>query len=569
MAFWNRTGRELRVVEPEIVKGPRIPEGARVSDLRPALQSFSGDRSITSSFVQTARNFVTGIGRTIFSPEQPLPPQVPAGTRPRLFNYTPGYNLNTRVRPYEPVSFTSLRALARNCDIMRTIIQTRKDQIMRIKWDVQYTDPDRGGVSDDPRYAELMTFFKLPDGKRPFHRWLRRILEDLFVIDAISIEVVPSVGGKKPGALRQLDGSTIKFIIDDTGDIPAPPDPAYQQVINGLPWANFTAEELLYCPMNERVDSPLGYSPVEQTILTVEAILRRETSVISYFTEGSIPDAIIGTPDNWTPDQIADTQALWDAYLEGNLGNRRKMRFVPGGMKATVFKEPALKAEIDEWFARILCFALSIPPTPFIRQMNRATAESAADEAIQEGLLPTLEFLKNDIFLPVIQSEWGFGYDDLELYPRLDKEIDAEKQGKIYDLAVRNGTMTINKIRDQIGEDAIEGGDDAFVVVGQNIVLVKHLADTSQAALDSAQGKAKSALNPPEKVMVGPDGSPAGAPPTNGNGKNGAGKKTADKLSADELVRLVSEIERRGGVVLKKKVLKPRSPKQTPSSATP
>jgi hypothetical protein len=34
--------------------------------------------------------------------------------------------------------------------------------------------------------------------------------------------------------------------------VPEPPDPAYQQILKGIPAADFSAEELLYLPRNPR-----------------------------------------------------------------------------------------------------------------------------------------------------------------------------------------------------------------------------------------------------------------------------------------------------------------------------
>ncbi len=40
--------------------------------------------------------------------------------------------------------------------------------------------------------------------------------------------------------------------------------------------------------------------------------LRRQLWQLDYYTEGSIPDAPIGVPTNWTPEQIKQFQDYWD-----------------------------------------------------------------------------------------------------------------------------------------------------------------------------------------------------------------------------------------------------------------
>ena len=78
-----------------------------------------------------------------------------------------------------------------------------------------------------------------------------------------------------------------------------------------------------------------------------------------YFSEGSVPDALIGVPNSWTPDQIKQFQDYWDTEFSGDLAKRRRAKFVPGDSASRVHqtKEPSHKDDFDEWLARIICFA--------------------------------------------------------------------------------------------------------------------------------------------------------------------------------------------------------------------
>ncbi len=131
-----------------------------------------------------------------------------------------------------------------------------------------------------------------------------------------------------------------------------------------------------------------GFSRSSRSITTVNIALRRQMYLLDYFTEGNIPDSLIGVPESWTPDQIASYQKYWDAYFDGDLGRRRRAKFVPGGVAKTFIqtKEPELKGPFDEWLARIVCFAFSISPQALTQPMNRATAETQKELAEEEGL---------------------------------------------------------------------------------------------------------------------------------------------------------------------------------------
>jgi hypothetical protein len=46
------------------------------------------------------------------------------------------------------------------------------------------------------------------------------------------------------------------------------------------------------------------------------------------------------------------------------------------------------------WLARIVCYAFSLPPTAFTRQVNRATAETSQEAALDEGQAPLQNWVK-------------------------------------------------------------------------------------------------------------------------------------------------------------------------------
>ena len=109
---------------------------------------------------------------------------------------------------------------------------------------------------------------------------------------------------------------------------------------------------------------------------------------------GSTPDAFATLPKEWTLDQIKQFQDYFDALMSGNLARRRMVKFMPSEFKLTETRQPPLKDQYDEWLARVICFAFSIPPSPFVSQVNRATSESLRIQASQEGLVPLKAWVK-------------------------------------------------------------------------------------------------------------------------------------------------------------------------------
>ena len=283
----------------------------------PNVSSGDSKRSIDSSIVArvaagfrmvtgAAKYIVTGVSPSNwFGPNQPMEPIAPrtadAGVEGRQFDYTTGYNLRQTPRGEEAISFPALRMLADSWGVLRTIIETRKDQMVKLQWAIR---PKDSKAKPDARCDDFTKFFSMPDGEHNWQSWLRMLLEDLLVIDAPVIYPLKSAIGDKTVSLLLMDGAMFKRVLDAQGRTPMPPSPAYQQVIKNLPAVNYTRDQLIYFPRNIRTWKVYGYSPVEQIVMTVNIALRKEMSQLSYYTYGSTPDLILSTPKEWNPDQI-------------------------------------------------------------------------------------------------------------------------------------------------------------------------------------------------------------------------------------------------------------------------
>jgi hypothetical protein len=253
--------------------------------------------------LRVAYQFVSTGSTDWFGPRDPMPPVAPDDVAGRALDYQTGYNQNLTPRALEPVSFTQLRVLAESYDLMRLVIETRKDQVSRMKWNVKYRDVNK---QPDARTDKINKFLLQPDRDHDWDVWVRALVEDMLVIDAATIYPRKTRGGELY-ALDLVDGATIKRVIGQDGRTPME-GPAYQQVLKGVVAADFTRDELMYRMRNWRVHRIYGYSPVEQVITTVNIALRRQMNQLQYYTEGNVPEALIGVPENWTTEQIRQFQ---------------------------------------------------------------------------------------------------------------------------------------------------------------------------------------------------------------------------------------------------------------------
>ena len=436
----------------------------------PAGASESGStagRSVDARADATRFREVFQPDHAIFSPGYPLAPT--ERERVRLWDFPVGYNTIYTPRAHEAIGFDELRALADSHDIARLAIETRKDQIEKLDWTIKSRDRKRVASDAAARIDLLTRFWQTPDRERPFATWLREVLEDVLVLDAAAFEVRRNRGGELIG-LDVVDGSTIKVLLDDTGRRPQPPAPAYEQIIQGRPWRLLTSDELIYLPRNPRPHKAYGFSPVEQIVMTVNIALRRQVMQLQHFTEGNIPPGLMNAPDNWSPEQIRQFQEWFDSILAGNTGNRTRLVWGPSGAKYQAFKEAPYKDDFDEWLARIVCYAFSLPPTAFTPQVNRATAETSHEAALAEGLAPLTGWVKR-LIDEVIQNRMG--HLDLEFAWSDVRPLDPKDQAAILGGYVKDGIYALNEARDALGLGPVEGGEEPMIFTAQGPVQLR------------------------------------------------------------------------------------------------
>jgi hypothetical protein len=443
---------------------------------------------------QAARYTISGVKPTDWmSPLQPIRPYEPIQD-PWQYDRPVGYNLFYTPRGQTPSgaerhTFDELRMVSRQSELVRLAIETRMDQISAVKWQIKpiMEVSDAGEADDDdPRIKELQEFFSKPDKVRDWDQWVRVVLEELFVTDAVSIARRKNRGGGLY-SLELVDGSTIFPLIDQDGRQPLPPDPAYQQILKGAPKANYTSDELLYYVHKTQVNTPYGYSPVEQVIESAYTDIERLKYTLAFFTEGSVPDAYITAPDNMSPDRVLTYEAHLNALLAGNRAGRRQMPVLVHGMEMKSLKQAELKNDFDEWLARKICFAFSLPPTAFIKQLNRSTAQSDQERAKEEGLFPVLLYVKR-LIDRIIRED--FGYDDLEFHWNDDEEKDPKTQAEIDQIYVNAGIMARNEIRDELGLEDVVGGEEPMVTTASGPVPLPGSALDVQMKAD-AQAQAE------------------------------------------------------------------------------
>lgn len=440
------------------------------------------------------------------SPIQPVPvdePAVPGGfADPRWWQYPVGWNLPTQPgsEGLKLASFAQLKTLSERYSVARRCIQLRTEEILGLEWQIELTTKaakayqgDHRAMRDFGERAALATkFFRRPDPDYwNFSSWLGAVLEEVFVYDALALIFRPKYGkglgrgllGSDLDSIRLVSGPTVRPLLDMHGGKPAPPAPAYQQFLYGVPRSDyqtiisgsdiddygltgaevnqFRADVMLYAPLVTRRETPYGYPPVEQALLPIISGLQKQEFQLSYFTEGTIPAVYISPGDpNMTPTQIKELQDALNG-VAGDPAYHLKVIVLPPGSKTEPQRPVDLSDSFDFLVMNQVCMAFDVSPVelgivPDIGSTQQGpsasgikfSAQEARNPAARTATKPLLMFLC-DVFNYVLQDICG--QQDMQF--SFEGLVDDEDRAAITALGVeqvQNGICSIDEVRERL-----------------------------------------------------------------------------------------------------------------------
>lgn len=414
-----------------------------------------------------------------FGPGEPLRPAAP-GERPRANDYAVSRNIQVAPRAAESraVTYDQMRALARTYGILRTVIEQRKDELKGLDWQIavkkEYANQ---GYEDEARKTQR--FFDKPDLENTFDQWLGMLAEDIFVVDTPALYKERDRIGRFR-CLRVMDGTKILVLTDDTGRVPNPPQMAYEQIIKGMPRTSYCKPcrderylpdehnnlyELYYRPYNTASDGVYGFSHVESIIMTINIALRRDASFMEWFRSGNVPQGIVqfteSTMANMTPEQLKQWQEMLDTLLSGDLAQRSKIHVLPGVGGVEMLQQLQFDGLFDEWLARVVCARFGVSPAPYVRMMNRASAQTQEESRQEYALIPMLQHFKV-WFDQIICDDLGQPYLEFIWTPGANY---GKEKADMNNTALEHGVKTIDAVRGEQGQEPLPDGIGAEPLV--------------------------------------------------------------------------------------------------------
>ena len=444
---------------------------------------------------------------------------------PRKYQYEVAWNLNLDFRT---TPWSTLKALSEQCDVVHRCIEVRAAEISGKELSFTISDQAITKIMDEQNvghakankiaremYGEdidmLLRYWENPyvHGDRSWSEWITEFMWQHFTFDGVPIYPRYNLGGDVIG-FEIIDASTIKPLLDNRGDIPHPPAPAYQQVLWGFPRGEYQAspnndgeffadagqkgefirDQLAYFVKNRRSWSPYGYSAVEQAIPMASLYLDRQQWMKSEFSEGTMPQTFMKTDsDELDHLKLAALERVLNDTLNGSTAERHKIKMLPKSFDPVFAPtiDQRYKSEYDEYIIKRVAACFGVQPTqlgimPRSGLGGKGHAEGEENQVELMNKRPTEAFIL-DCINALNHRFLGTDRSITAVFSDEDTAKNEEMQTKAFQMSLYSGQKTLNDVRSEQGEPLYDmpEADEPFIVAGNQITFLKGLLEIDSA----------------------------------------------------------------------------------------
>lgn len=420
--------------------------------------------------------------------------QIPTKQRSVVFETEKQRNvsyINKGITKPGRISYDVLRRAVNSVHIARICVNVLKERVTKTKWVIKSIDPLK--EPDKKKIDTLTEIFKHPNKENEtFRTLLDKMVEDLLVLDAVSLEKTRYDGGEL-AELHFVDSATIRPVFDEYGnqDIEIPLRTkhneektlpvSYVQVLMASQYGGPESGEIVAAwakkdfihfhmhPQGAMESFGYGLSPLEGVLSVVANLLNADNYNGTYFETGSFPPIILQLAGNMNQRDLEAFREYFFAEMEGNF---HRPAILAGVQDAKVLNLKELTnrdmqfMEYTRFLARLMAaaYGLSGQDIGLVDDLNRATSEVQKDLSEAKGYGSILNLFKEIFNQEVVWKD--FGYTDLEFDWVVEDTTDPQKQMQIYDVALKNGTMTMNEVREKLGEQPYEEWANQPMILG-------------------------------------------------------------------------------------------------------
>lgn len=377
---------------------------------------------------------------------------------------------------------------------------------LQIVADTMDTD---GDVPPEPaEVTRIRRLVRFVNPREDMVQLLRCAATDLMLFGDAYIEVVSLLG--EPVALYTLDATTMTVIADQHGEVSG-----YVQDVDGVRRANFDPDQVIHISLDAPRGGLYGVSPAQKVLLPVTAWLFTMATLKECFRRGDPPRVHVDLQDL----QDADVQRWREQYSVFNLGPKAvgTPLITTGGGKVTVLDQRKVTdyLDADRQLRDQIIGAFGVPPAKLgiieSGNLGSGSGESQDKTFRVNTVIPIANLILEKLNFHLVQLGFNIAGWHLE-FGEIDYR-DSKVIEEIRDMRLRNGSYTLNRYRDEIGEPPVEGGDEAVLVERTGVVEWSAVGRMSEAliAKNAAPGIAAGVQVP--GVALHPEPPPGVVPP--------------------------------------------------------
>lgn len=335
--------------------------------------------------------------------------------------------------------------------------------------------------ADSPAVSRLRRLLRFTNPREDMVQLLRSAVIDLNLFGDAYIEVVTLLG--EPVALYSLDSTTMTVVADDHGEVTG-----YVQQVDGLGGtrtADFSVDQVIHISLDAPRGGVYGVSPAQKALLPVTAWLFTEATIKECFRRGDPPRVHVDLAHAGD----ADVQRWREQYMVYNLGPKAVGTPVittgGGGVQVLDARKVVDYLDASRQLRDEIIACFGVPPGKLgiieTGNLGGGTGESQDKTLRVNTITPIANLVLEKINFHLVQL--GFGVADYHLeFGEIDFR-DSQVVENIRDTRLRNGSYTLNRYRDEIGEAPVAGGDDPVLVDRQNLVLWADMGAMSKAGV--------------------------------------------------------------------------------------
>ena len=383
----------------------------------------------------------------------------------------------------------------------RAAIRRIRDPLQSLQWQIA---PKRGLKTNAEleRQIQIATQCLLhPNRDDSWRSFIGQIIEDWLTFGAGVFEQQVGSDPVRPLWLWPVDAQSIQIFPLWDGD---KNEPRYLQTlgysnVGTNEGRNLLNDEIVYIKANDSTETPYGYGCMEVAFNSINRLL----GVADYagdLTSNAQPQNLIFL-NGFTSEQINAFRGYFRDEVEG----RGVTPIIGGNGKPEVLKlhtggDDGLYLKYQEFIIREVATAFGLSPQNLgiEADVNRSTAEVAADRDWDNTIIPLAELVGSYITREVLHAKLGWYQLDF-VFNGLYRQ-DEESTAKIYETYYKNNMITPNEQREKLGLPLSDNywadltfGDFQIAMSGARGAAIIDDPDinSDQASKPKAQKKAK------------------------------------------------------------------------------